>query len=116
MSLVTPARMREAYAFLRGCRPFDGWKLPSASDVHFEVLSGRDHAQYDPNYEKHVIRVNGMTHLTLEQLFASMSHEMIHLRQELTGRLPYQKDPHNADFRRMAKSVCHHLGFNVQAF
>ena len=116
MSLVTPKRLRETYAYLRGCKPFSAWHLPDSTDLKFEVLQGRDHAQYDPNQRKHLIRVNDLMHLTLEQLFASMAHEMVHLRQELLGRLPYQKDPHNSDFRRMAKSVCHHLGFDVQKF
>lgn len=116
MSLVTPKRLRETYAYLRGCKPFAGWKLPEAETLKFEVLEGRDHAQYDPNQRRHLIKVNAMTHLTLEQLFASMAHEMVHLHQDLLGRLPCQKDPHNGDFRRWAKSVCHHLGFDVQKF
>lgn len=116
MSLVTPQRIREAYSFLRECPPFSRWGLPDAAELRFEVLHSRDHAEFDPTQRRHAIRVNPMTHLTLEQLFGSVAHEMVHLRQEMTGRYPVKRDAHNADFRRWAKQVCHSLGFDVQTF
>lgn len=114
--LVTPKRIAASYAFLRDCHPFCRWNLPAAAQLRFEILRSKDHAEYDPGERRHVIRVNALTHITLEQLLASTAHEMVHLRQELIGRLPAVKDGHNADFRRMAKQVCHSLGFNVQTF
>ena len=114
--LVTPKRIALAYAFLRECHPFCKWNLPPADKLRFEILNSRDHAEYDPHERRHVIRVNALTHIKLEQLLSSTAHEMVHLRQELIGRLPIGKDGHNADFRRMARQVCHHLGFNLQSF
>lgn len=116
MPLVTPARIRAAYAFLRECPPFRGWTLPEPHVMRFELLRSRDHAEYQPGERRHIIRINDLTHTTVEQLIASTAHEMCHLRQELLGRLPATKDPHNGEFRRMARQVCHHLGFNVQDF
>lgn len=116
MSLVTPKQIGRTYAYLRECRPFVAWNLPEACAIRFEVLQGRDHAEYQPGERRHIIRINDLTHNTLEQLFASTAHEMVHLRQELLGRLPATKDPHNREFRRMAATVCRHLGFDVQTF
>lgn len=114
--LVTPRRIAAAYAFLRECHPFCRWSLPPADALRFEILRTRDHAEYVPGERRDVIRVNAQTHITLEQLFETVAHEMVHLRQEMVGRLPVAVDAHNADFRRMAKQVCSHLGFNVQNF
>lgn len=116
MPLVTPKQIRATYAYLRECSPFSRWGLPEAGVLRFEVLKTRDHAEYQPGERRHVIRVNDLTHLKLEQLLATTAHEMVHLRQELLGRLPATKDPHNREFRRLAALVCRHLGFDVQTF
>lgn len=113
---VQPRHVRAAYAMLRELPPFDRWRLPRAEEIKFEItLEPSVHAEYQ-SMRRHVIRVNADTHTTLEQLLASVAHEMVHLRQELRGLLPAKGDGHNAAFRRMRKTVCHSLGFDVQSF
>lgn len=44
-----------------------------------------------------------------------MAHELIHLRQELTGTYS-DRSEHNRAFRRTAKHVCRVLGFDSTGF
>ncbi len=107
--------IRQCYAHLRELPPFDRWALPSPDQVEFGILVGRDHAVYH-NDGMHRIAVNDLTHTTHEQVMQTVAHEMVHLHQELVGRLPFKKDPHNADFRRWARLICKEFGWNVQTF
>jgi hypothetical protein len=113
---VTPAMVKLCYALLVKLPPFTRWKMPAPDAVKFYLLSDvASHAMYESERGHH-ISVNADTHITLEQLLATVAHEMVHLRQELIGRLPATRDPHNGAFRRAAKQVCQQLGFDVQAF
>jgi hypothetical protein len=107
--------IRQCYAHLRELPPFDRWCLPGPDTVEFGILIGRDHAVYERS-GVHRIAVNDLTHTTHEQVMQTVAHEMVHLRQELLGRLPLKKDPHNAEFRRMARAICKEFGWNVQTF
>lgn len=115
MMKVNAHLIRQCYAHLRTLPPFDRWDLPAADRVSFGILTGKDHAVYERD-AGHRISVNDMTHTTHGQVMESVAHEMLHLRQQLLGRLPFTKDPHNAEFRRMARAVCKEFGFNVQSF
>lgn len=112
---VTPTVLRSAYAHLRTLRPFSRWNLPPADKVKFALHIGHDHAQYT-NLTIPYIEVNRDTHTTHQQILMSVAHEMCHLRQDLLGRLPFSKNPHNAQFRRMARTICHEFGWDVQVF
>lgn len=115
MFKVTDARIRDAYVYLRNLPPFNRWNMPAASECTFALLIDRHHAEYCKD-GKHIIAVNPDTHITLGDLHMSVAHEMVHQRQQMLGRLPMVKDPHNAEFRRMAKTVCAQLGFDLQKF
>jgi hypothetical protein len=113
---VTPDRLRAIYELLQEFAPFDKWDLPESSLVTFELLAGKDHAEYSvDDRDRMCIAVNPDTHITLAQLVESVAHEMVHLRQDMLDRLP-AKEPHNGEFRRWAKAVCKALGFDVQRF
>lgn len=112
---VTPKVLKSSYFHLRELKPFNRWYLPEASEVSFGILTGTDHAVYMLD-RKHRIEVNADTHTTHEQILMSVAHEMIHLRQNELGRLPVTRNPHNADFRRMARQICHEFGWDVQIF
>lgn len=115
MLKVTDERVREAYLFLRGLPPFSKWDLPTAGACTFGLLRGvSHHAEYLKD-GKHLILVNPDTHITLTDLLMSVAHEMVHQRQQLVGRLPV-KEPHNAEFRRLAKQVCAATGWELQKF
>lgn len=116
MSLVTPKNMRAAYVLLRQLPPFSRWKLPSADEVRFELVRDPTTAADYVALTKHRIRLHPHLHCTLEELLASVAHEMVHMRQQVLGRLPIEGDGHNADFMRMAHQVSRALGFKVQGF
>ena len=114
---MTPKRLRAVYTLLQQAPPFDRWGLPPPTEVKFEVLSDEDHGEYSVDWDdRHYIAINADTHLTLHQVLESVAHEMIHLRQQMLGRFPGQKDAHNAEFRRLRRVVCRALGFDVQRF
>lgn len=116
MFKVTDERVREAYLFLRGIPPFSRWNLPPASECIFGLLLGESHHAEYIRDGKHFILVNADTHITLTDHLMSVAHEMVHLRQELLGRLPIHADGHNTEFRRMAKQICAATGWDLQKF
>ena len=118
MSLVTPQRLRAIYTMLCVMPPFNRWGLPEPKLLKFSVLTGDDHAEYSVDFkDRPEIAVNADTHLTLAQVIESVAHEMVHLRQDALERLPDRHErQHNAEFRKMARSVCQQLGFDVQRF
>lgn len=112
---VTTDLIRQCYLFLKQVHPFSNWELPPPGECEFGLLSGGHHAEYIRD-GKHFIIVNPDTHIALNDLLMSVAHEMVHLRQELKGRLPEKGDGHNAEFRRLAKQVCASLGWDLQRF
>ena len=58
------------------------------------------------------IRVNESHNGHAATLLASLAHEMIHLRQHLTG----DRELHGPRFRRMATRVCIAHGFDPKIF
>lgn len=113
---VTDTRVRDAYLYLRTLPPFTRWNMPPASECVFGLLrKASHHAEYVKD-GKHLILVNPDQHITLVDTLMSVAHEMVRLRQEMLGRLSQKKDPHNAEFRRLAKQVCSHAGFDLQKF
>ena len=100
------------------CPPFARWDLPPVGTLRFEVLRGTDVAEYSVDQrDRSCIAVNADMHTRLAEVIESVAHEMIHLRQDLLGRLPdTHAKQHNAEWRRMARVVCRNLGFDVQRF
>lgn len=112
---VTPKVLKSAYSHLRSLKPFNRWNLPPPDKVRFALHCGRDHAVY-MNHTRPHIEVNRDTHTTHVQILMSVAHEMVHLRQDIQGRLPISANPHNAAFRRMARAICAEFGWDVQVF
>lgn len=110
---LTPHVLVAAYDFLRATPPFRGWKLPHSDDVEFHVVRGKHfYGEYSTEGDKHRIGISSATVGTTDTLVRTMAHEMTHLYQQLQGRDP----AHGADFRRHARCVCRHHGFDPKAF
>jgi len=110
---LTPDMLAASYDFLRATEPFRGWKLPEAEEVGFHVIRAKGHcADYSFENGVHLIRISAALHGHTISVLASMSHEMIHLRQQMLS----DRGHHNARFRRMAARVCRAHGFDPKSF
>ena len=100
---LTPDLLSAAYTFMRASEPFKAWKMPPAHVVKFKVVRDpKMHADFGMEGGRPVIRVSANGAGTTVTLLSVMAHEMIHYRQQLTGK----KDTHGASFQAMAKRVC----------
>lgn len=109
-----PDILAAAYDFLRTTEPFKNWKLPEAEEVGFGVVR-------DPSIFADieigaggvpVIRVSEARNGHAVTLLATLSHEMIHLRQFQLG----DSGNHNFLFQKLARRVCAAHGFDIKAF
>lgn len=121
MSLpLTPEMLAAGYEYLRASPPFCRWKLPHSDEVAFAV--SRHPVNLGAHQGKHA---NGTKHTSIEisvvtvghtnTLLRVLAHEMIHLRQYLR-REETPNTVHNAEFRRLAKSVCQLHGWDDRIF
>jgi hypothetical protein len=110
---LTPEILVANYGLLRVCDPFRRWRLPDADDIVFRVTrSHHDRAAFHAEAGDLQIDISDRLHGTLPELLVSMAHEMVHLRQHLMGFDP----THGEEFRRLARQVCKHHGFDLKAF
>lgn len=110
---LTPDMLAAGYDFLRTTEPFRRWRLPDSDDLGFHVV--REAAMSaDFGTEKGVpfIRVSENDNGHSATLLATLAHEMIHLRQHLTG----DREHHGPRFRRMAARVCAAHGYDPKIF
>jgi hypothetical protein len=118
MSLrLTPEMLVAAYEFLRVSAPFRAWKLPDADEVEFHVIGARDRRGHYCTGEGalHCIAISAANVGHSETLIRTVAHEMLHLHQrERRSETPHTE--HNAEFRRLARLVCVHHGFDPRAF
>lgn len=106
---VTAETVRAVYVMLLCFPPFSRWSLPPPEKVNFCVAPLKSMwGDFDPN--NHTIRISTVNVTTFLSLVTAVAHEMVHLKQDVSGRWP-AKDAHNADFKRMAKQVCKHFPF-----
>jgi hypothetical protein len=112
---LTPAMLEATYELLRLTKPFKQWKLPHADDVEFHVTRHADRRGdcVDAGHA-HVIRISETQHDTLVDLIETMAHEMVHLRLDIIR--PKDKATHGVWFKRLAKQVCRHQGFEEATF
>jgi hypothetical protein len=119
---LTPAIVEEMYNLLRACPPFRSWRLPPSDEVAFHItLSKKTFGKcvYDwddkhtrpPRFEFHA---SARCIRQLGTLTRFMAHEMIHMREYLTGVRDDVK--HGASFQRMADQVCRLHGFDRGEF
>jgi hypothetical protein len=105
----TPETLAAAYTFLRTTKPFNRWKLPPAHDLKFKVTQSVTDAGYCAGREIGVSqKCSGHTH----SMLATMAHEMIHLHLDARG----VKAHHGPDFKRCAKLVSKHHGFDYARY
>lgn len=119
---LTPDMLAAAYDFLRATPPFRGWKLPESDDVEFYVLTTHDRLGHYRAYHKRdadgcfgeiAISARRVGHSA--PLIYRMSHEMVHLYQEVK-RTTTPNTEHNAEFYRLAERVCRYHGFDLKDF
>ena len=110
---LTPDMLAAGYDFLRTTAPFLRWRLPESDELGFHVV--RDAAlSADFGVEQGIpfIRVSEANNGLAATLLATLAHEMIHLRQYLTG----DREHHGPRFKRMAARVCAAHGFDPKTF
>lgn len=110
---LTPDMLAAGYDFLRATDPFRRWKLPEADDLGFHVVR-HGSLSADFGVEKGIpfIRISEASNGHTVTLLSSIAHEMIHLRQYLTG----DRELHGQRFRRAAAQVCTVHGFDPKTF
>ena len=102
-----------AYDFLRRTEPFKAWRLPPSEEVRFKVVKDpKMFADFGMEFGKPVIRISAAKNGHTATMLATLAHEMIHLRQELTG----DREVHGVRFKRMAARVCAAHGFDPLTF
>jgi len=120
--LVTTARIKAVYLMLLHLPPFNRWGLEHPDKVQFAVTHDLEkHGGYNiSDAGKHRIEINPHTVVALLQLVETVAHEMVHMRQEMTGKRPAVRDKgngqHNKEFYRLANLVCRDLGFDPTRF
>ena len=116
---LTPNMLRGAYDFLRTTQPFHRWKLPPGELVEFRVVAKPDergwHTRSITVARHHIIGVSKASIAHSDSLIMVMAHEMVHVRQSDRGT-ETSNTMHNAEFRRLAKVVCRHHGFDPLLF
>jgi hypothetical protein len=110
---LTPDMLAAGYDFLRTTVPFVKWSLPEADEVGFHVMRNAAlSADFGVEQGIPFIRVSDTSNGHAVTLLASLAHEMIHLRQHLTG----DRELHGSRFKRMAARVCAAHGFDPKVF
>ena len=115
---LTPEILKATYEFLRITPPFNRWGLPPGAEIDFRVTKTRKNigAYHGPlGNGRHMIDISGARVLYIFLLIEIMSHEMIHLHQDI-GRTDTPNTQHNAEFQRLAKIVCRHHGYDPNNF
>ena len=100
---VNAETVRAVYEMLTAFPPFNRWNLPAADKVNFAVAPLKS-MWGDYNPQTKTLRISSAKVSSYQSLLLATAHEMVHVKQDLMGWPA--KDPHNADFKRMAAQVC----------
>ena len=117
MSLhLTPEMLEQSYILLCTTLPFRRWRMPSADEVSFVVMSVNDRSAdyYRLKNGTHRIRINNKWCDTLDKLNRDMAHEMVHLHLKIN--CPSNKGVHGKLFNSRAAQVCRHHVFALGEF
>jgi len=106
-------KLAKGYDILRSTMPFRKWALPPSSDIVFKV--SRD-SNLDGKFvaADRMIVISQKAHQRLESMLRTMAHEMVHLYIWRKGSK--DRADHGAEFKRLAKLVCKHHGFEEATF
>lgn len=109
--------LETSYEYLRSAPPFKRWKLPVTDEVEFVVSTSKSCGGWYNIKEDgtHLIAISQNSVGTSTDLIEIMAHEMIHLYEEHNG-LAKGSSEHGVSFKKRAKLVCRHHGFNYEAF
>ena len=110
---LTPDMLAAGYDFLRTTAPFSKWRLPDSDELGFHVVRDAGlSADFGVEQGVPYIRVSDANNGLTVTLLGTLAHEIIHLRQYLTG----DREHHGPRFRRMAAKVCAIHGFDPKTF
>jgi hypothetical protein len=116
---LTPDIIEGAYEFLRVTPPFKNWNLPHADDVEFVVSRHKRYLGYhrgvSHKIHSHEIGISEACVGHTNTLLRTMAHEMIHQYQQ-RARSETPNTEHNAEFKRFARIVCRHHGWDEREF
>lgn len=111
----TPDMLEDVYETMRKTAPFKRWKLPHADDLEFHVSNRIDcFGQFVTEGAKRTIEISCVTVRSWGKLFATMGHEMCHLRENQLG--VRSKYAHGRVFQKLADQVCRLQGFDRGEF
>lgn len=103
-----PEHLAVMYDCLRQLPPFCRWKLPEADAIEFRAPCRKDDSgEFIP---PNIIMVSTHFNGTFTSALMTLAHEMIHVAK-LNA-----KNHHDALFKRRAKQVCKHFGWDEKAF
>lgn len=115
---MTPKQVRALYICLREQKPFRRWGLPAADRIKFGVENTGDAWGFygTDGGERRTIVLSTRCR-TLSLALRVLAHEMVHLKQDMMGRLPtVEHGHHNSTFRRLADQVCRDVGLDPEHF
>ena len=101
-TIVNEEALRATYVFLRSVHPFNTWKLPPPSKVHFEVTTATE-VMGEFDVDPLVIRLSSARQSTVENLLRTTAHEMVHMKFYIEGKANYHH--HDQFFRNQMKQI-----------
>jgi hypothetical protein len=117
---LTAYRLCAVYEMLLSFPPFDRWGLPAPDKIYFitggQLENGTDAWAEYGSEDGHTIHFDENRHWTMALLVSVMAHEMGHLRQELIGKRPAEKEQHNSAWKRIAAVICKEQGYDPETF
>ena len=111
---LEPLHLVAMYDCLRVLPPFDKYKLPDSDGIEFRTTARRDIFGEFQYSKPPIITISSSMHSHTFTVLLTLAHEMIHLVQAI--HKSDNKNQHNAEFKRLAKRVCHLHGFDYKAF
>ena len=112
---VTPECCAAMYDCLRMFNPFTAMNLPDSDEVEFHVKHRHDcYAEHIHTGTAHSITVSDALIGSFDGLAQVMAHEMLHAAQLIKGTATQSQ--HNAEYRRLARTVCKEMCWDIKAF
>jgi len=117
---INQTRLAIVYESLAKLPPFSRWKLLPSELITFKLTKDPDfYGRFTEgeSAEPPLIEINPEMCDTFEEIVRTMAHEMIHLRQYLTGGIkPCRNGGHCKKFNRLARQVCEAFDWDLGTF
>lgn len=112
---VTKNLLAACYNLLLETPPFNRWVLPPAHEVRFDVAALRGAvADYEYKEGVHILRASSRYVSQIQTLLPYVAHEIVHMR--VTLKHPKERGHHGANWKRLARLVCKHHGWDERHF